>query len=278
MSPRLALLLVAAALWAVLPPAPPSATAQEDFRSADLDRPLRVEDAYPIKRREWEIEAGIRAGAGEEDRAEGLLELKTGLFWNTQVGVELHGGWVRDEAPDGEEDAAGLESAGAHALVNVNRETRSWPAFSARLDVETPGAGDIGREEWAVALKGIATRSFDRLRLHANAGYAVADEADGGDFWSGGLAFDYPIGLFSRTVMADAYAEIPTGDGDARVWTTVGTRWQLTNQTVLDLGLGGRVDRWMDGEGDVELVIGISRVFGIAAFVDVPPYPGPKLD
>lgn len=278
MTPRAALLVAPAALCAALALAPRSATAQEDFRSADLDRPLRVEDAFPIKRGEWEIETGIRAGAGEEDRAEGVLELKTGLFWNTQAGVELHGGWERIETADDDEDVTGLENAGVHALVNFNRETRSWPAFSTRVDVETPGAGDLGREEWAVSVKGLATRSFDRLRLHANAGYSVADEADGGDFWRGGLAFDYPIGLFSRAVMGDAYAEIPTGDGDTRVWTTLGTRWQLTNQVVLDLGVGGRVDQWVGGEGDVELVIGISRVFGIASLVDVPPYPDPRID
>lgn len=278
MSPRAALLVMPVAFCVALAVAPRTAAAQEDFRSADLDRPLRVEDAYPIKRGEWEVEAGVRAGAGEEDRAEGVLELKAGLFWNAQLGVELHGGWERIETADDEEGVTGLESAGAHALLNFNRETRSWPAFSARVDVETPGAGDLGREEWAVSVKGIATRSFDRLRLHANAGYTAADQADGGDFWRAGLAFDYPIGLFSRAAMVDVYAEIPTADGDARVWTTLGTRWQLTNQTVLDLGVGGRVDRWVDGEGDVELVVGISRVFGVAALMDVPPYPEPPLD
>ncbi|MBW3660250.1 MAG: hypothetical protein KY397_01275 [Gemmatimonadetes bacterium] len=260
--------------------APGRSAAQEDFRSTDLDRPLRVEDAYPIKFGEWEVEVGLRAGAGEEDRAKGVVELKTGPWWNTQIGVELHGGWERlGEDEDDDEDAGGLESAGAHLLVNFNRETWSWPAFSARMDVESPGAGDLGRDEWAVSLKAVGTRSFDRLRLHANAGYTAAATVDGGDFWRAGLAFDYPIGLFSRSILGDVYAEFPTREEeDARVWSTLGTRWQLTNRTVLDLGLGGRIDQWVDGQGDVELVIGISRVFGIPALADVPAYPNPRLD
>ncbi|MDX1660933.1 MAG: hypothetical protein R3326_04000 [Gemmatimonadota bacterium] len=258
--------------------APRAASAQEAFRSADLDRPLRVEDANPIERGEWELESGLRAGFGEDDRVEAVVELKTGPFWNTQVGVELHGGWERESLGDEEEDHGGLESAGIHALIGFNRETWSWPAFSARVDVETPGAGGLGRDAWAASVKGIATRSFDRLRLHANGGYTVAEAADGGDFWRAGLALDYPIGLFSRTVMADVYAEIPTGEEDARVWTTIGTRWQWTNTTVLDFGVGGRVDRWVDGKADVEIVVGIGRALGWTGLLEVPPYPDPKLD
>lgn len=251
------------------------ATAQEDFRAADLDRPLMVEDAYPIKFREWEVETGFRAGMSEvENEIEGLIELKTGVVRNLQAGVELHGGTVSDDA----DDPSGLESATVHILYNANRETWSRPALSARVEVETPGAGDLGREAWGLTVKGLATRSFHRLRIHANAGYTAADRDDGGDFWRAGLAFDYPLGLFSRAVLGDVYAEIPTGSEAARVWTTVGSRWQLTNLTVLDFGAGTRVDRLVDGEADVQLVVGVSRVFGVPGLIDVPAYPSPRID
>lgn len=250
------------------------ARAQEEFRAADLDRPLRVEDAYPADFREWELEAGLRSGFGATDELSATLELKSGLFLNGQVGIELHGGLASGD----EGDAAGLENAALHLLYSLRRETWGWPAFSGRFDLETPGSGELGREGWALSVKGLATRSFGRLRMHANLGYTAADEADEADFWRGGLAIDYPIGLFSRSVLGDVYAEIPGDGGDTRAWTTVGTRWQLTNRTVLDLGVGTRLDEWVDGDGNVELVMGISRGFGVPVLVDVPPYPDPRID
>lgn len=257
------LAIVAGALFVPTP-----ALAQEDFRSADLDRPIQVEDAYPVKYREWELETGVRSawsGAGNE--AEGSIELKTGILLNTQAGLTLEGAWRED-------DGSGLTSGALHVLHNFNRETWSWPALSARLDVETPGTGDVGRDDWGGSLLGIATRSFDRLRLHANAGYADGDE----DFWRAGLAFDYPIGLFSRAILGDVYAEIPPDGGDTRLLAELGTRWQLTNWSVLDIGLGTRLDEWADGDANVGIVVGFSRVFGIPALTGVPPYPDPRID
>lgn len=247
---------------------PTPALAQEDFRAADLDRPIQVEDAYPVKYREWELETGVRSawsGAGNE--AEGSIELKTGILLNTQAGLTLEGAWREDHG-------SGLAGGGLHVLHNFNRETWSWPALSARLDVETPGTGDVGRDNWGVSLLGIATRSFDRLRLHVNAGYANQDE----DLWRVGLAFDYPLGLFSRAILGDVYAEVPNDGGDARVLAEFGTRWQLTNWNVLDVGLSTRLDEWADGEANLGIVVGFSRVFGIRALTNVPPYPDPRID
>lgn len=247
---------------------PGEASAQEDFRAADPDRPIQVEDAYPVKLGEWEFETGARGAWSEAgDEAEGSLELKAGLLLDTQIGLELEGLWNED-------DGKGLAGAALHVLHNFNRETWSWPALSARLEVETPGAGDAGHDGWGAALTGIATRSFDRLRLHANAGYSAGDE----DFWRAGLAFDYPVGLFSRAILGDVYAELPEGRGDARVLAELGTRWQLTNWSVLDVGLGTRLDEWADGDANAALVIGLSRVFGVAALTSVPAYPDPRID
>lgn len=260
------LALVVTAAGGLLPPK--EATAQEDFRAADPDRPIQVEDAYPVKLREWELETGARGAWSEAgNEAEGSLEIKSGILLNTQAGLELEGVWTED-------DGGGLAGGVLHVLHNFNRETWSWPALSARLEVETPGAGDAGRDGWGGALIGIATRSFDRLRLHVNAGYSRGDE----DFWRGGVAFDYPVGLFSRAILGDVYAEIPDDGSDTRVLAEIGTRWQLTNWSVLDVGLGTRLDEWADGDANVGLVIGLSRVFGIAGLTSVPPYPDPRID
>lgn len=262
------------ALAGVVLPGP--ARAQEDFRNADLDRPLLTEDAYPVKLREWEVELGARGRLGEGGAgsgATGVAELKTGLFLNGEVGVGIEGA-VEDVGPGSE---AGLEGASVHLLYNANRETWGRPAFAGRVEVESPGAGELGREKWGAEVRGIATRSVGRLRLHANAGYRVASVADGDDVWAAGLALDYPIGLFSRLLMGDVFVEVPVDAGRTRVWLEVGTRWQLTNLSVLDLGLATRLDEWEAGRANVELVAGISRVFGIPGLVNVPPYPDPSI-
>lgn len=263
----------AAAGLALLVGAPGASDAQEDFRAADLDRPIRVEDAFPVKFREWELELGLRGAAREGGGAvEGRAEVKTGAVLNAEVGLE-----VEASAEDRGNVTAGALSAGWHLLYNFNRETWSWPAFAVRLDVETPGAGPAGQAEWGAALTGIVTRSIDRLRLHANAGYLAAGDQDGGDVWRGGVAFDYPIGLFSKAVMGDVYVELPESAGRARVWLEVGTRWQLTNRSVLDLGVATRLDEWERGRANAELVVGLSRVFGIPALVRVPPLGNPRI-
>lgn len=250
--------------------------AQEDFRASDPDRPIRVEDAYPIKYLEWEWQLGTRGAAleGGEYEAAALLELKTGFARNWQAGIELHSAFTRI----GGVSRTGLEELVLHLLYNPNQEGAAAPAVAVRGDLLIPGAGDVKREALGGQLKGIMTTGFRRLRLHVNAGYAWAGAADGGDFWAGGVALDYPIGLFSKLVLGDLYAEVPTTGGDARFWAEFGTRWQLTNSTVLDLGLTSRLDEWADGRANVGLVVGLSRVFGIPPLVTVPAYPNPKLN
>ena len=48
--------MVAALLWGR------EANAQEDFRSLDARRPLKVTDAYPKKYLEWEFQFGLQGG------------------------------------------------------------------------------------------------------------------------------------------------------------------------------------------------------------------------
>ncbi len=269
--------LVAAGVIALLAPGVPL-SAQEDFMSADLERPLLVEDAFPLKLREWEVEFGLRGGPAE--RGSGLLgmaELKSGFFLNGEAGLEIEAG-VQGSGSESAGSLSGIETVSAHLMYGISRETWSWPAFAGRIDVSTPGTGSFGREDWAVQFKGIATRSFGALRLHANGGYAVAGTADGDDFWLLGVALQYPIGLFSKAILGDVYAELPTAGGRARVWFDFGTRWQLANRTVFDFGVATRLDEWEAGNANVQFVVGISRMFGIPGLVRVSPEAAPRID
>ena len=251
-------------------------SAQEDFRSLDTGRPLQVTDAFPKKYLEWEFQFGLQGGwtEGGSRSLMGLLELETGLFRNFEIGAGLQ--WVTED--DGTGTTTGLEALEVEALYNFKHDGWALPGLAIQAGVEAPTGGDLSREDWAWGVDLILTRSFSNpLRIHANGGYVVASEVDGGDYWRGGVAFDVPMGFSSRLIMGDLYAEVPVDTDPTRIWAEFGTRVQVTNLTVIDVGLATRLDQWDRGVGNVRLILGFSRVFGIGGLVRVPEYPNPRI-
>jgi hypothetical protein len=252
------------------------AMAQEDFMSLDAGRPLKITDAYPKKYLEWEFQFGLQGGLTEGGirSLEGLLELETGLFRNFEIGAGLQ---VATE-DDGASTSTGLEALEVDVLYNLKHEGWAWPALAIQAGAEAPTGSDLSRDDWAWGADLILTRSFsNQLRLHVNGGYVIASDVDGDDFWRGGVAFDIPTGLSSRLIMGDVYAEIPIDTGPTRVWAELGTRMQITNLSVIDVGLATRLDEWNRGTSNVRLIVGFSRVFGIGGLIRVPEYPNPRI-
>jgi len=252
------------------------AIAQEDFRSLDAGRPLKVTDAYPKKYLEWEFQFGLqgRWTEGGQRSYEGLLSLETGLFRNFEIGAGLQ---VATE-PDAVSTTNGIESLEFEALYNFRHEGWTWPAVAIQVGAEAPTGSDLSRKDWAWGADLLLTRSFaNRFRIHVNGGYALASEVDGDNYWRGGVAFDIPMGFSSRLIMGDLYAEIPADTGPTRTWAELGTRVQVTNLTVIDVGLTTRLDEWNRGLANVRLVVGFSRVFGFGGLVRVPEYPDPRI-
>jgi len=252
------------------------ATAQDDFRSLDGGRPLRVTDAYPKKYLEWEFQFGLQGGWAEE--GSNLLGsnfvLEAGLFRNFEISAGLQ--VARED--DGTSATSGLESLQFQAVYNLKHEGWTWPAVAIQAGAEAPGGSDLSREDWGWGADLLLTRSFaNLLRLHVNAGYGVGSDGDGGDYWRGGVALDIPMGFSSRLIMGDVYAEIPVDTGPTRTWAELGTRIQVSNLTVIDVGLTTRLDEWNRGTGNIQLVLGVSRVFGIGGLVRVPEYPDPSI-
>lgn len=252
------------------------ATAQEDFRSLDQGRPLKVTDAFPKKYLEWEFQFGLQGGWAEEgaNALGGGFVLETGLFRNFEIGAGVQ--LAREN--DGASTTSRLESLQVQALYNFKHEGWTWPAVAVQAGADAPGGSDLSREDWGWGADLFLTRSFTNLlRIHVNAGYAVASDVDGGDYWRGGVALDIPMGFSSRLIMGDLYAEIPVGTGQTRTWAELGTRIQVSNLTVIDVGLATRLDEWNDGTANIQLVVGVSRVFGIGGLVRVPEYPNPRI-
>ncbi len=253
---------------------PRHAAAQDDYRHLDQGRPLRVEDAYPIKLREWEWELGSGvAGLEGGDLSWGsVLELKTGLFRNGQFGVETHFSLEREDGVS----RSGIEEVAAHILYNLNQEGRRSPALAFRADLEVPGTGDVSGEDAQGRLKAMLTRTLGRTRAHVNGGYRWASAVDGGEGWEVGLALDRALGLTSRLIAGDVFIELPS-EGEARVWVDLGTRIQMSKRSVLDVGVFARVDDWTESVPNLGFTVGLSRAFGIRSLVPLGPYPNPRL-
>ena len=268
---------VVALLWAR------EAIAQEDFRSLDAGRPLKVTDAYPKKYLEWEFRLGLQGRWTEEGRGwlAGLIELEMGLFRNFEIGAGLE--VAREDGgtsglPGHQHRSEDLHGLGVEALYNLKHEGWTWPAVAIQAGLKVPTGGHLSRGGWASSVDLLLTRSFaSRLRIHVNGGYVGASLADGDDYWRGGVAFDIPMGFSSRLIMGNLYAEVPVYVGSTRTWAELGTRVQVTNLTVIDVGFATRLDEWDRGVANVRLTVGLSRVFGIGGLVRVPEYPDPRI-
>jgi hypothetical protein len=212
-----------------------------DHKNLDEGRPLRLEDPYPIAAGEWALEAGagFRLARRGSDQGVFPLEVLYGPLPNLQLGV----GSVLFTDPreiDEQTKSGDLQLSG---LYNFNQETLTLPAFGAKLTINLPtGVKSSGVD---VELKGLATKSFDRLSVHLNAAYAFASgtargERDGR--YELALGASYPIGAprYTRTTLVgDLFAEQATQRGEPEiVGVEVGFRHQLTPRLVLDAGIG----------------------------------------
>jgi outer membrane putative beta-barrel porin/alpha-amylase len=218
-----------------------SETLAIDHKNWDENRPLRLEDAYSIASGELAVEAG--AGFALErrgpDRGFSPVEVLYGAYPNLQLGL---GTTLFTDPHDIDEQtkSGDLQVSG---LYNLNQETLTLPAFGVKLELNLPTGVDSAGVD--VEVKGLVTKSFDRLSLYLNAGYeflsgTTRDERHGR--YEVTLGASYPVGApqYTRTTLiGDVFTE-PGGrrGGSNAVGTEVGFRHQLTARVVLDAALG----------------------------------------
>jgi hypothetical protein len=231
---------VISSLLAAIVLAPASALAI-DHKNLDEGRPLRLEDAYAISTGEIALEAGAgftlrRRGA---DRGFFPIELLYGALPNFQIGV----GTTLSTDPREIDEPTKSGDVRIGALYNFNQETLVMPAFGVKLEVELPtGVESKGVD---VEVKGIVTKSFERLSLHFNAAYLFLTDSGRGERdgrYELVLGASYPVGAprFTRaTLIADVFTEQATHRGESNVvGTELGLRYQLTPSIVWDVGVG----------------------------------------
>ena len=212
-----------------------------DHKNLDENRPLRLEDAYSISAGEIAIETGGGFTLQHRGRNRGVfpIEVLYGAFPNFQLGI----GTVLSTSPRDVEEHPRSGDLQVSGLYNFNQETIYLPAFAVKLGVEM--ATGIDARGFGIELKGIITRSIERLSLHLNVGYEFLtstrqDERDGQ--YKLALGASYPLGAprFTRvTLVGDVFAEQASRRGEATlVGVEAGLRFQLTPRLVWDVGIG----------------------------------------
>ena len=226
--------------------AAPAAFAQTDYYNTDAGRPIRVEDAYPVERRAFELQlAPLRLERSRGAYSWGVEpEAAFGIFPRThlEVGFPL----VLNDSPLSG-TSSGLAGVELSMLHNLNVET-AIPALAIVADVLLP-AGGFGPDRAYPSVKGIATKTFTWMRFHANGQYtfgaaptASSASAVHVSRWMAGLAADRTLPLRSLLLTAEVVAEQPIEESEELEWSAAsGFRYQLNPRWAVDAGVGMRL-------------------------------------
>ncbi|GMV48556.1 MAG: hypothetical protein NBKEAIPA_03380 [Nitrospirae bacterium] len=212
-----------------------------DHDNLDPNRPIGMEDAYPVPKGEIGLEGGVRFNDRRTGRTSVTFQPQIiyGAFDNTQI--EIQG----DLFTDPRSIVGANKSGDLHlgVLYNFNTETIMLPALALRVEADLPtGVNSKGVD---TQVTGILTRSFGHLRAHLNAGYTVIGSPQGQErpgAYRAVAAVSYPLGYpnsFRDTLIVSIYTRQSDLQGlRNHTGVEVGIRHQLTSRMVLDGGIG----------------------------------------
>jgi len=239
--------------------------AQIDYRNLDDHRPVRTEDAYPIERFAFEFLLPYEYENELDGKSVHVLtpELAYGVADNAQVGLKLPLAARRRDA----DTDWGLAGPRLFALYNLNTETPALPALALRADVAVP-VGGFGGDDPQLSLKGIATRSWGRTRLHLNGAVTLGADGipavDAEPDWAVSFAADHTFLRKSLLVIGEVGALEEAGAA-TEVTAAFGARYQLTPTLGLDAGVSRRLVA--DAGPDVGVTLGLSHTFALAGLL-----------
>jgi len=212
-----------------------------DHDNLDKNRPLRIEDAYPIAKGEIALEVGTQFNDRRQGRTRVAFQpqILFGAFYNTQL--EVGGDLLTEPTSIGGAEKSGDLRVGA--LYNFNTETLSLPALAVKLELEFPtGVRSKGADG---TLAGILTRTFGRWRTHLNMEYTIVGSARGAErngLYRLAASVSYPLGYpmrFRETLIADVFTrQSDLSGGRNPTGVEVGLRHQFSSRIVLDGGIG----------------------------------------
>lgn len=231
----------ALAMMAAIVPA--AAQGQTDYYNTDRGRPFQVEDAYPVERRAFELQAAplrLERGAGGVYHWSVEPEMAYGILPRTQLEIGVPLSYMEAGAMH----RAGVGGLDVSVLHNLNAET-AIPALAVAARALLP-VGGLAPERPFYTVTGIATRTFTWMRFHLNAGHTFGDRTAAGDDselsrWTAGLAMDKTFPLRSLLIGAELLVERPLHT-DENVWRAgTGLRYQLSPRWATDAGIGRRI-------------------------------------
>jgi hypothetical protein len=246
--------------------------AQTDYYNTDAGRPVTIEDAYPVERYAFELQAaplrlerqrgGVYQWAIEPEIAYGLLP-------RTQIEIGFPLAYVDNGLQSRSFGLAGID---ASLLHNLNVETATLPALGLAVDVILP-VGSHAPSRAFVSGKGIVTRTFGFARVHVNGRYtfgaAPESEADAGieelSRWTAGVAIDRTFPLRSMLITGEVFAAQPLSNDDEIEWNAgAGVRYQWSPRLALDAGLGKGLT---SEENSWHFTLGAAYAFAIRALM-----------
>lgn len=237
-----------------------TAAAQLDYRNLDDGRPLWVEDAWPVERRALEllVPYSVRWGHGSA-RHGARPEVAWGAWDNLMLGVKLP--FALDRTPAG--DHSGLAGPGAFLFYNLSAEGRRHPAVAVRAEAHLPW-GALAPDGTELTVKGIATRTLGRERLHLNLAWTALHDESGqgapGGRWAAGVAMDRTL-FRSSTLIATELRAADGGPAQGVQWGLgVGFRRQWTPTLVLDAGVSRELAR--QARSPWTVTVGVSHAVG----------------
>jgi hypothetical protein len=241
---------------------PSAVAAQTDYYNTDKGRPLRTEDAYPVERRAFELQAApLRIARGAQGAYRWTIEpeIALGILPRTHIEVGI---------PFSIVDAGGTASSGVDALHfsvlhNLNAETTTVPALAIGVSAALPTGRDAGAGA-QLTVKGIATRTLTWARVHVNGEYSPGgeqmDDAHPDERWAASLAVDHTFPLRSLLIGAEVVtSQLARDDAEADYAVAAGLRYQLSPRWVMDAGIG----RQWTGERSWSATFGAAYAFGL---------------
>jgi len=230
----------------------------------ERERPVAVEDATPVPYRglsaalDWTY--NVRRG-GLNDEGPGWT-LVYGAVRNLELGASQ-----RYVTSPGRNALRGISSGDLelHALYGIVTEGANRPALGARIAVAFPTGLDSRGTD--LQLAGLATRSFDALRVHFNARWTRLGDTvptERANRLEGGLAVDFLAGPRGRTdtllLVSVTVRSSPILEGPAVVDAEIGARHRVGVQTILFGGLGSELSDKPD-RPRLRARVGLSHVF-----------------
>ncbi len=223
--------------------------AQTDYYNTDAGRPLRIEDASPVERRAFEIQAApLRLERSRTGAYHWAIEPEVayGILPRTSVEVGIPFSFI----DHGDQRASGLSGVHLSAFHNLNVET-SIPALALSASALLP-VGAMAPDDPYTSVKAILTRTFTWARFHVNGEYTFGTRLHTDDAsspgaaelssWMSGVAVDRAFPLRAMLFGAELFAREPLRDGEELEWNAgVGIRYQLDPRFNVDAGFGRRL-------------------------------------